>query len=187
MMNSNNLIRTFFILGLMFFVLLAEAQRQDGHIVLESGEKLEGRIRTGALADFSERIRFESKSGESRDYTPREVKEVVYTTRRGETYEYVKRDLNGRETFVHRVIQGDTDLYLYFEQHPINRNRIAIYWLYGPDGRQVKVKEDNYLRFLKEYFSDCPTLKGQLGTDGHKFTNMADIVDKYNRCWKTSR
>lgn len=187
MMNRSILIRTFSILGLMFFVFLADAQRQEGHIVLETGEQLEGKIRTGALADFSERIRFESNSGESRDYTPREVKEVVYTTRRGETYEYVKKDLNGRETFIHRVVQGDTDLYLFFEQHPINRNRIATYWLHGPDDREVKVQEDNYLRFLKDFFSDCPTLLGQLGSEGHKFTNMAVIVDKYNRCWKSSR
>ncbi len=170
---------------LVSLVLLADAQRHDGYIILESGEKLEGRVRTGALADFSERIRFESATGESRDYLPAEVKRVSYTTRRGETFKYVKKDLAGKTRFIRLMAEGDTDLYLYYDQHPINRNRIAIYILSGPGDRYVEVKEDDYLRKLAEYFSDCPTLKGQLGTDGHRFTNMADVVDKYNRCWKT--
>lgn len=172
--------------------------KAEGHIVLDNGKKLEGKIIIGTLIDNEVKVKFISKNSRTRKvYYPKDVQSYAYQVddidemgrkvKIWVRYERQKVDQPPKPfgptlVFMQSVEEGTVHLFSYFYETPLGSGQdlLYVYYLELDNGLVQRVSDNTFERVAKSVFKEYPALTNRIGSDDFLYRNLDQIVRDFN-------
>ena len=197
----------FVFVSLVSLTLGAQAGRwQDGYVLTQTGERLEGQLRLPACVVTIEEVTFRAADGHPRSYRPEQLREFATAQRQFVThrinYNPAGRLLRKMEPelvadkiatiFLEQFYRGATDLYRYVDAQQLDHYYIGNngsqpeYLRYqrqltGPQTRRIE-SFDTYRQQLLRLVSGCAEAEGAVSGAGYNLASIMAVVDAYTHC-----
>lgn len=189
---------TLLTLSILFTVSSFATKSYEGYVVLNSDEKVEGTIQMLSPSLNEVKVKFTSKDGKKFTYKAKEVKEYGFQvkkwnratrTHNENTIVYVRQEVErapiafgSTNVLIERQIAGTINMYNHFVElnsNPQNPFEHVIY-VQKATGDLVSIDKSNYKVVLKRMTAEYTELSKKIGTKGHGFKHIAEIVNTYN-------
>lgn len=198
MKRSNSLILTLLIVFISFNAFAKKGDKVPGYIILNGGEKVEGKIVIGSITDNETKVNF-IKQGErkKKSYKPKQLEGYAYQevdlddvgkeVKRWVHFDRMKVDYPPKifastTVFVEREIEGEISLYCYYVEVRNDPKKPYRYYYYlkDIDGEVTKVERDNFEKMSKSTFKSYTALTSRLGKKDFQYRNLDRMVRDYN-------
>ncbi len=156
--------------------------QKEGYVVNSKGDTTKGKMKMKLYKQEEEISLWIEGKKKPRVYKGRVL--TAYGIKKGKTWKHYERKKVGRERLqLERLVNGKVKVFMFFEENSFGKEE-PIYLLEKGDEIQ-RIRSTTYEKELKRYFEDCEKLVERVGKGGYKFKNTPDMVEEYNRCWKS--
>lgn len=179
------------------FQAQAGSKTYNGYVITTSNETLEGEIEMLSPVLNEVKVKLIQK-GKKTTLKAKEVKEYGFEVERWNNktrgYDiakitYVKKVVERspiafgpKEVLIERQVTGHIKMYNHFVEHNSNVRNPLEHIIYVEKGQEnmVSIDRKNYRRVLKEMTAEYPVLQSKIGTIGHGFKHIPEIISTYN-------
>lgn len=188
-----------FLITFLSFSVSSQAKKvYEGYVITNSGEKLEGKIQMLSPSLNEVKVKFINKTGKKQVFKAKEVKEYSFKVQKWNkaerkhidewivyTRKVVERSpiaFGPKDVLIERQEGGAINMYNHFIEQNSNRQNpfVHVVYLEKEANELVEVTKKNYKKVLKEMTAEYPELQAKIGTRGHGFKHVSQIVSAYN-------
>jgi len=185
----------------LFLSLNLLAKKGDkvlGYVLLNDGEKVEGKVQIGSITDNETKVVFYKKGTNKKKiyktkdlsgygFEEKEIDEIGRTIKRWVHFDRHKVDYPPKifastTVFLEREEQGIVTLYTYYVEVRDNPKKPYKYYYYllTEDGDLEKVDRDAFASTAKKVFKDYSALTSRVGKKDFEYRNLDRMVRDYN-------
>lgn len=186
----------------LFFISVAAANNSpkyyEGSVTLEGGEVLTGNIELLSPTLNEVKVKFISASGEVQVFKAKDVLSYNFLfpvlnpttqTYENRVIEYAKRTFDvapisftSPTALAEITVKGKFNLFTYYIENPNTTKTHAFECRHYIEVENTlhELTHDNYIARLQQFFADYPELQQKVGTDNHKFQDLAEMMRLYN-------
>lgn len=189
---------TIIALSIIFSISVSAAKVYQGYVVLNNGEKIEGKIQMLSPTLNEVKVKFTSTSNKKITYKAKDVKEygfqvtkwnkktrthdlntITYTR---QTVERSPIAFGPKTVLIERQITGNVNMYNHFVEQNANAKQPFVHVIYVQKeaGDLLSVTKRNYKVVLKEITNSYPELSAKIGSRGYGFKHISQIISTYN-------
>lgn len=200
---TNTIKVSLLLLTFLSFSITSQAKKSyEGYVVINSGEKLEGKIQMLSPTLNEVKVKFTDNTGKKSTFKAKEVKEYSFKVQKWNKSErkhidewivYTRKSVERSpiafgptEVLIERQVGGTINMYNHFveQNSDIQNPFVHIIYVEKEADQLVVITKSNYKKVLKEMTSEYPTLQAKIGTRGNGFKHIAEIITSYNN-WIT--
>ena len=170
-----------------------------GYVITKENKKVEGTVKVRNELFDQVKIRFTSKSGNTSNYKPSDIKEYGYTFNGEDQFgqesmvsiRYVAKEAEDAPmifaktgVFMQVEEEGAVILYNYYIQNngDVKNPVIRQYYLERENSDEfTKLTKKNFVEIAKIFFSDNPEIAQNMGKVNHRFRHLYKVVQNYNK------
>lgn len=144
-----------------------------GTVNLETGEKVEGRIKIKPV--YTRFLKINPDGSKSkRKIAVEQVQDLKINLVR-----YGKIEINGQEKLLEKVAYGKVNLYA-FDQYYKNEIR-TFYYFENENGTVFQLNTNNYLEILSDHLIGVPEISDKLYYEEVSYDEIVNLVRRYNQ------
>jgi hypothetical protein len=195
---KNSILLTIALFAFSFAANADAKKTYEGYVITTAGETLEGKIEMLSPSLNEVKVKFTSNAGKKSTFKAKEVKEYGFEveqwnnkTRQHFTSKitYVKKSVERspiafgpKEVLIERQVTGSINMYNHFVEMNSNVKMPFEHVVYVEKtvNELVSITKKNYRTVLKEMTAEYPELQAKVGSRGHGFKHVAQIIETFN-------
>lgn len=180
------------------FTAQASSKVYEGYVITTADETLHGKVEMLSPSLNEVKVKFINKEGKKTVFKAKEVTEYGFEvekwnhkTRQHEATKitYVKKSVERspiafgpKDVLLERQVGGKINMYNHFIEQNSNVQQPFIHIIYveKTNNELVAITKANYKKVLKAMTAEYPELQARIGSRGHGFKHIPNIITEYN-------